>query len=252
VRVIAIDGPAGAGKSTVARQVSAVTGLRYLDTGAMYRCVALAVRQTSTDPHDAEAVGAIARRAVIVIERDAVKLNGSDVTTEIRSGEINGIVSIIAAHTPVRDAMREQQRRWIHDHQGGVVEGRDIGTVVFPDAVLKVFLTASPEVRAIRRVGQNGGDIQVVAASIAERDHLDSTRTDSPLKPSTESVLVDSSHRSIEDVVAEIVAHFEGVDHGCSRYLYGWAKSSQSFVLQTYARACRVCMYVVHAHDCHW
>jgi cytidylate kinase len=214
VRVIAIDGPAGAGKSTVARQVSTATGLRYLDTGAMYRCVALAVQQTSTDPHNADAVGEIARDASVIIERDAAKLNGVDVSKEIRSSEINGIVSIIAAHTPVRDAMREQQRRWIHNHEGGVVEGRDIGTVVFPDAILKVFLTASPEVRAERRVGQTGGDIKIVAASIAERDHLDSTRLDSPLKPSQGSVIVDSSRRTIEEVVAEIVAHFESVDHG--------------------------------------
>ena len=214
MRVIAIDGPAGAGKSTVARQVSTATGLRYLDTGAMYRCVALAVQQSSTDPHDPESVGRVAHDVSVVIERDAAKLNGVDVSQEIRSSEINGIVSIIAAHTPVRDAMREQQRRWIRDHQGGVVEGRDIGTVVFPDAILKVFLTASPEVRAERRVGQTGGDIQAVAASIAERDHLDSTRIDSPLKPSPESVVVDSSNRTIDDVVAEIVAHFEKVDHG--------------------------------------
>ena len=214
MRVIAIDGPAGAGKSTVARQVSTATGLRYLDTGAMYRCVALAVQQSSTDPNDSEAVGHIAQDVSVVIERDAAKLNGVDVSQEIRSSEINGIVSIIAAHTPVRDAMREQQRRWIQDHDGGVVEGRDIGTVVFPDAILKVFLTASPEVRAERRVGQTGGDIQAVAASIAERDYLDSTRIDSPLKPSPESVVVDSSSRTIEEVVAEIVSHFERVDHG--------------------------------------
>ena len=214
MRVIAIDGPAGAGKSTVARQVSTATGLRYLDTGAMYRCVALAVRQSSTDANDAEAVGKIAREVSVVIGRDAAMLNGTDVSAEIRSSEINSIVSIIAAHTPVRDAMREQQRAWIRDHEGGVVEGRDIGTVVFPDAILKIFLTASPEVRAERRVGQNGGDIQAVAASIAERDHLDSTRLDSPLKPSHDSVVVDSTRRTIDEVVAEIVTHFERVDHG--------------------------------------
>ena len=214
MRVIAIDGPAGAGKSTVARQVSTATGLRYLDTGAMYRCVALAVRQSSTDANDAEAVGKIAREVSVVIGRDAAMLNGTDVSSEIRSSEINSIVSIIAAHTPVRDAMREQQRAWIRDHEGGVVEGRDIGTVVFPEAILKIFLTASPEVRAERRVGQNGGDIQAVAASIAERDHLDSTRLDSPLKPSHDSVVVDSSRRTIDEVVAEIVTHFERVDHG--------------------------------------
>jgi cytidylate kinase len=214
VRVIAIDGPAGAGKSTVARQVSTATGLRYLDTGAMYRCVALEVQNTATDPNNADAVGKIARDVKVVIERDAAKLNGVDVSAEIRTSEINAIVSIIAAHTPVRDAMREQQRQWIQAQKGGVVEGRDIGTVVFPDAILKVFLTASPEVRAERRVGQTGGDIKAVAASIAERDHLDSTRLDSPLRPSLGSVIVDSSNRSIEEVVAEIVAHFERVDHG--------------------------------------
>jgi cytidylate kinase len=214
VRVIAIDGPAGAGKSTVARQVSTATGLRYLDTGAMYRCVALEVQNTATDPNNAEAVGKIARNVKVVIERDAAKLNGVDVSTEIRTSEINAIVSIIAAHTPVRDAMREQQRQWIQAQKGGVVEGRDIGTVVFPDAILKVFLTASPEVRAERRVGQTGGDIKAVAASIAERDHLDSTRLDSPLRPSQGSVIVDSSNRTIEEVVAEIVTHFERVDHG--------------------------------------
>ena len=214
MRVIAIDGPAGAGKSTVARQVSTATGLRYLDTGAMYRCVALEVQNTATDPNNADAVGKIARDVNVVIERDAAKLNGVDVSTEIRTSEINAIVSIIAAHTPVRDAMREQQRQWIQAQKGGVVEGRDIGTVVFPDAILKEFLTASPEVRAERRVGQTGGDIKAVAASIAERDHLDSTRLDSPLRPSQGSVIVDSSNRSIEEVVAEIVAHFERVDHG--------------------------------------
>jgi cytidylate kinase len=214
MRVIAIDGPAGAGKSTVARQVSTATGLRYLDTGAMYRCVALEVQNTATDPNDADAVGKIARDVKVVIERDAAKLNGVDVSTDIRTGEINAIVSIIAAHTPVRDAMREQQRKWIEAQKGGVVEGRDIGTVVFPDAILKVFLTASPEVRAERRVGQTGGDITAVAASIAERDHLDSTRLDSPLRPSEDSVIVDSSNRTIEEVVAEIVSHFERVDHG--------------------------------------
>jgi CMP/dCMP kinase len=214
VRVIAIDGPAGAGKSTVARQVSTATGLRYLDTGAMYRCVALEVQNTATDPNSADAVGKIARDVKIVIERDAAKLNGVDVSAEIRTSEINAIVSIIAAHTPVRDAMREQQRQWIRAQKGGVVEGRDIGTVVFPDAILKVFLTASPEVRAERRVGQTGGDIKAVAASIAERDYLDSNRLDSPLRPSEGSVIVDSSNRTIEEVVAEIVSHFERVDHG--------------------------------------
>jgi cytidylate kinase len=208
VRVIAIDGPAGAGKSTVAKQVSASTGLPYLDTGAMYRCVAYAIQSKNIDINDAVAVGDIARTAKIDINEDTARLDNVDVSSFIRSAEINSIVSVIAAHSPVRDAMRQQQREWITSHGGGVVEGRDIGTVVFPDAVLKIFLTASPMVRAQRRVGQSGGDLQQVATAIAERDHIDSSREDSPLKPSHDSHQVDSSEKNISDVVAEIVDLF--------------------------------------------
>jgi cytidylate kinase len=208
VRVIAIDGPAGAGKSTVAKQVSASTGLPYLDTGAMYRCVAYAIQSKNIDINDAVAVGDIARTAKIDINEDTARLDNVDVSSFIRSAEINSIVSVIAAHSPVRDAMRQQQREWITSHGGGVVEGRDIGTVVFPDAVLKIFLTANPMVRAQRRVGQNGGDLEQVATAIAERDHIDSSREDSPLKPSRDSHQVDSSEKNISDVVAEIVDLF--------------------------------------------
>lgn len=218
MRVIAIDGPAGAGKSTVAKQVSATTGLPYLDTGAMYRCVAYAIQVKSIDINDASAVGEVARTANIEINEDTALLDNVDVSSLIRSSEINSIVSVIAAHSPVRDAMRQQQRDWISTHGGGVVEGRDIGTVVFPDAVLKIFLTATPMVRAKRRVGQNGGDLEQVAAAIAERDHIDSSREDSPLKPSHDSYEVDSSNKNITDVVAEIVTLFrqkeESIDHG--------------------------------------
>jgi cytidylate kinase len=218
VRVIAIDGPAGAGKSSVAKQVSATTGLPYLDTGAMYRCVAYAIQVKSIDINDASAVGEVARTANIEINEDTALLDNVDVSSLIRSSEINSIVSVIAAHSPVRDAMRQQQRDWISTHGGGVVEGRDIGTVVFPDAVLKIFLTATPMVRAERRVSQNGGDLEQVAAAIAERDHIDSSREDSPLKPSHDSYEVDSSNKNITDVVAEIVTLFrqkeESIDHG--------------------------------------
>ena len=218
MRVIAIDGPAGAGKSTVAKQVSATTGLPYLDTGAMYRCVAYAIQVKSIDINDASAVGEVARTANIEMNEDTALLDNVDVSSLIRSSEINSIVSVIAAHSPVRDAMRQQQRDWISTHGGGVVEGRDIGTVVFPDAVLKIFLTATPMVRAKRRVGQNGGDLEQVAAAIAERDHIDSSREDSPLKPSHDSYEVDSSNKNITDVVAEIVTLFrqkeESIDHG--------------------------------------
>ncbi len=206
MRVIAIDGPAGAGKSTVARRVAEATGLPYLDTGAMYRCVALRTLQSGTDPHDAEETGRIARDVEIRLEGPVTLLDGVDVSTEIRTPEVASVVSIIAAHSGVRDAMRGQQRAWISAHGGGVVEGRDIGTVVFPEADVKIFLTASPEERAARRVRQNGGDIAQVAAGIAERDRIDSTRDDSPLRPAEESVVVDSTGRSIDDVVNDIVA----------------------------------------------
>lgn len=207
-RVIAIDGPAGAGKSTIARLVAARTGLPYLDTGAMYRCVAYACIRDGLDPADTEAVGGLARSVKIVVEGERVVVDGHDVSDEVRTPAVGSVVSIIAAHTPVRDALRSQQRAWIASHGGGVVEGRDIGTVVFPDALLKIYLTASPEVRAARRVAQIGGDVGEVARGIAERDRLDSTRDDSPLRPAADAVPLDSSDKSIQQVVDEIVAHF--------------------------------------------
>ncbi len=206
--VVAIDGPAGAGKSTVARLVARAVGLPYLDTGAMYRCVALETLNTNIDPHDEKAVSRLAHQVSIHLSEESAFLNSVDVSTEIRTPEVASIVSIIAAHSGVRDAMREQQREWIRQHGGGVVEGRDIGTVVFPSAEVKIFLTASPHERARRRVHQSGGDIEQVAHSIAERDHIDSTRADSPLRPHEESILVDSSGKSIDDVVSEIVTIF--------------------------------------------
>ncbi len=207
--MIAIDGPAGAGKSTVARLVAKETHLPYLDTGAMYRCVALQVLNDIVDPHNQAAVARIASEISIVLEGSATFLNDVDVSNDIRTPEVAAVVSVIAALTPVRDAMRTQQREWIARHGGGVVEGRDIGTVVFPDADVKVFLTASPEERARRRVAQSGGNIDDVAAGISERDRIDSTREDSPLRPAENSVIVDSSGKSIDEVVAEIVNAFE-------------------------------------------
>lgn len=206
VAVIAIDGPAGAGKSTVARLVADRVGLPYLDTGAMYRCIAVAVMRSGVDPHSESATGEIAERVSIVVEPDEVTMDGVDVTDEIRTPEVSAIVSIIAAHSRVRDAMRSQQRNWIASHGGGVVEGRDIGTVVIPDAGTKIFLTASPEERAVRRVGQSGGDIAQVAAGIAERDRIDSTRADSPLRPADDASVVDSTGLDIDQVVDCIVA----------------------------------------------
>lgn len=212
MRVIAIDGPAGAGKSTVAREVARATGLQYLDTGAMYRCVALSVLRQHTDPFDEEAVGRVARSVSIDVQGVRAFLDGVDVSAEIRTPEISNTVSIIAAHTPVRDAMRMQQRQWIETNGGGVVEGRDIGTVVFPDAMLKVFLWASPTVRATRRVDQTGDDFDEVVRNITERDRIDSTRSDSPLRPADDAVSLDSSSITVGDVVATIVQHFQERD----------------------------------------
>lgn len=216
--VIAIDGPAGAGKSTVARRVAEAVGIPYLDTGAMYRCVALQCLRRDIDPNDVSSVSAIAEQISIELDGPVVILNGEDVSQLIRTSEVAGIVSLIAVHSPVRDSMRRQQQQWIQKSGGGVVEGRDIGTVVFPGAEVKIFLTASALERARRRVDQHGGNIDEVTQSIAERDRIDSTREDSPLKPADDSVIVDSTGKTIDEVVREIVGAFEnkrlGMNHG--------------------------------------
>lgn len=216
MRVIAIDGPAGAGKSTVARMVAAATGLPFLDTGAMYRCVALAMLRGGIDPTDAAAAESVARNAEIRVDGPTVRLAGEDVTDRIRTPEVNSVVSVIAVHSGVRSVMREAQRAWASRVGGGVVEGRDIGTVVFPDAVLKVFLTASPATRAARRVAESGGDPAEVARSIEERDVIDSTREDSPLRPAEGSITVDSSEMSVAQVVDTIVGHFAAATGGAA------------------------------------
>lgn len=215
VRVIAIDGPAGAGKSTVARQVAERTGLPFLDTGAMYRCVALTVLRRGIDPADTESVERIAASLEIRVNNGTTLMDGENVSSEIRTPRVNSVVSTIATNSGVRTVMRLAQRRWAEEVGGGVVEGRDIGTVVFPDAVLKIFLTASPVVRARRRVAESGGDVEDVARSIAERDRIDSTRADSPLRPAEGAHLVDSSDRSVEQVVNDIVSLYRpGNGHG--------------------------------------
>ncbi|CAB4561441.1 unannotated protein [freshwater metagenome] len=204
--VVAIDGPAGAGKSTVARLVADEIGVPYLDTGAMYRCVALAVLRRGVSHGDVDEIASIAESVEITLHADTVLLDGQDVSTEIRTSEVGAVVSIIAAMTPVRNSMRSQQQKWIADHGGGVVEGRDIGTVVLPHADVKIFLTASAQERAARRVQQSGGDLAQVAKEIEDRDHLDSTRQDSPLQPASDAVHVDTTGLSISEVVASIVA----------------------------------------------
>ena len=203
--VVAIDGPAGAGKSTVAKALATALKLKYLDTGAMFRAVTSLVLSSGLDTHDEIAVGSIAQSMNLVMEHGTVVANGSDVTADIRSMAVTNAVSTVAANSLVRANMRDRQREWSDLNNGGVIEGRDIGTVVFPDAVLKVYLTASPRVRAERRVAEAGGNIDEIERSIAERDLKDSTRADSPLQESADSVVVDTSNRTIDDIVNSIV-----------------------------------------------
>ena len=203
-RVIAIDGPAGAGKSTIAKALSSRLNMKYLDTGAMYRAVTFEAMLRELDLDNQESITLMAQECDLHVGLDRVIINGHDATQAIRGPEVTGSVSKVAANSGVRTEMRIRQQEWATSHGGGVIEGRDIATVVFPDALLKVFLTASPEVRAQRRVDQSGGNVSEIAAAIAERDLLDSTRTDSPLASSSDSVIVDTSDRAIDDVVDEI------------------------------------------------
>lgn len=205
MRVVAIDGPAGAGKSTVARALARRLGVQYLDTGAMYRAVTWAALRDGVDLHDESAVGSIAENSTIEVTLDAVRVDDTDVTAAIRGPEVTAAVSIVAAQSRVRAEMRRRQRAWGEVRGGGVIEGRDIGTVVFPDAVAKLFLTASPRIRAERRVKEAGGDVDAVERSILERDRIDSTRSDSPLSESSDALVIDTSERSIDDVVESIV-----------------------------------------------
>ena len=210
VNVVAIDGPAGAGKSTIARELARVLNLPYLDTGAMYRGITCAVLRKGVNPIDDAAVAQLALATQLEISEDGLLVDGVDATVDIRGEAVTRAVSSVAANSEVRRDLRERQRSWVASRGGGVVEGRDIATVVFPDARLKVFLTASPLVRAQRRVAQIGGDVEQIALDIAERDHKDTTRSDSPLRESENAILVDTSDRSIEDVVKQIVEVFHG------------------------------------------
>ena len=203
-RVIAIDGPAGAGKSTIAKALASRLNMKYLDTGAMYRAVTFEAMLRELDLDDQGAITLMAQECDLHVGLDRVIINGHDATQAIRGTEVTGSVSKVAANSGVRTEMRIRQQEWATFHGGGVIEGRDIATVVFPDAILKVFLTASPEVRAQRRVDQSGGNVAEIAAAIAERDLLDSTRADSPLASSSDSIVVDTSDRAIDDVVDEI------------------------------------------------
>ena len=206
MRVIAIDGPAGAGKSTIARALAARLNLHYLDTGAMYRAVTCAALQRNISVEDRDLVAELARELILEVRDDGVFVDGVDLTAAIRSPEITAAVSAVAANSGVRAEMRARQKAWAVERGGGVIEGRDIGSVVFPDAQLKLYLTASPRTRAERRVAETGGDVDEIERAIAARDHHDSNRADSPLTTADGSVVVDTTGLGIEEVLAQLEA----------------------------------------------
>lgn len=202
--VIAIDGPAGAGKSTVARAVAERLGVGHLDTGAMYRSVAYAALAAGVDPADAAAVAALARRLSIEVGPPTL-VDGVDATVAIRTPEVNVAVSEVARNAEVRRELVRRQREWAEAHGGGVLEGRDIGTVVCPDAELKVYLTASQEERARRRTEEAAPGLDA-AADVARRDRADSTRAASPLAVADDAVVIDTTGRPVAAVVDAVLA----------------------------------------------
>jgi cytidylate kinase len=209
VRTVAIDGPAGAGKSTLAANLAQHLGLERLDTGAMYRAVAWAALERGVDPSDDDAVAKIAR-SIDIDQTDGVRVDGRDVTRAIRTEPVDAAVSLVAANPAVRTELVRRQRAWVEKRGGGVLEGRDIGTVVIPDADLKVYLTADPDERARRRAAERGQEHAVgkVEAALARRDRLDSTRSDSPLPPAgqaTDAVVVDSTNKSAMSILQEVL-----------------------------------------------
>jgi CMP/dCMP kinase len=212
--VVAIDGPAGTGKSSVSRGLARALDARYLDTGAMYRMVTLAVLRAGIDPTDAEAVGEIASRVQMSVDYDPggdrYCLAEEDVSAEIRGDEVTGAVSAVSSVPAVRTRLVGLQQEMAAGPGSVVVEGRDIGTVVLPDAPLKIFLTASAETRARRRNDQNVAsglvdDYDGVLADVRRRDHLDSTRPVSPLRAASDAVIVDTSEMTEAQVIAHLL-----------------------------------------------
>jgi len=197
--ILAIDGPAGSGKSTLAKQVAKQLSLEYLDTGAMYRSVAAVALAQSASLDDEAEIAEIAERINIRFDDGRVYVDDDDLTEAIRSPEVNAAVSQVAANPGVRSIMRRQQRSWARVRGGGVLEGRDIGSVVFPEARLKVYVTATPEERARRRSLESGRSVEDIMEEILQRDTKDSTRGDSPLVADQEAVVIDTTGKTIDE-----------------------------------------------------
>jgi cytidylate kinase len=204
--IVAIDGPAAAGKSTIARAIAQRLGFTYIDTGAMYRAVALWALRVGVDLDDMHRLEQLAKEARIefVVRDTAVLLNGEDVTSAIREPRVSAAASKVSMAPGVRRAMRQEQRR-IGAASSVVMEGRDIGTVVFPDAQVKVYLDAAPQVRAGRRAAETGATVQEIAEEIAERDHRDRTRTEAPLTQAPDAEYLDTTRLSPSQVEEEIL-----------------------------------------------
>lgn len=206
--VIAIDGPSGAGKGTVARAIAAELGYRHIDSGAMYRAVAWQALKTNVSVDDEDAVAALAGRSRMTITADAVTIDGADVTRLIRTPEIDRAAAAVARLPRVRAVLVDRQRQ-MKENGGLVMEGRDIGTVVFPDADVKIYLDAAPEERARRRAADpaHTGSTAVaeVATALIARDQSDRTRSASPLYAASDAKVVDTTSKSIEDVVREVM-----------------------------------------------
>jgi len=216
--IIAIDGPSGSGKSTLGRMLARALSLLYIDTGSMYRAVALAVIDAQVDPNDADAVASLAHEIDIDLQGDpdslTVLLGGRDITDQIRTEQVTAMASVVSTNPGVRRAMVARQR--MMGRRGAVLNGRDIGTVVFPDADIKFFLTAAPEERAERRFNedQTSGLSATFAETLAdmiERDRRDSTRVDSPLKVADDAIVIDSTGKSVDEVFALMMERIPNV-----------------------------------------
>jgi cytidylate kinase len=210
---ITLDGPSGTGKSSVARAVAARLGAAYLDTGAMYRAATVAVLDAGIDPSDADAVARVVAAARIEVgttaDAELVRVDGVDVAERIRGAEVTRAVSPVSAVPAVRRQLVDRQRALVAAADAVVVEGRDIGTVVLPEATLKIYLTAAPEIRAERRAAQLGltdpAEVASLAQDLRRRDEYDSSRADSPLRPAADAVIVDSTDLDREGVVDRVV-----------------------------------------------